>query len=239
MKSIIAPVAALCVGWASQSTAGLIGTDLTLSGLNQLTSTSQAFTSSFPRVARVTEGIVEFPDVASLFNPNDPKPPGWGALVNTSIDAGDDYIQIDFENAGSGVFASGFENTYVFTFDSAALATLVGASIDRSVTTLALSDSDLRFGGNQLFVNVESLRFNTASFVRIDLDVVGGPTTPVSAPGSTALLAISLLPLGLLRHRRRGSSDENEVSGTHRKIECLRLRLPYRLPGRTSPRSMM
>jgi len=183
---LAAASAALCTFSAS---AGLIGTDLTLSALQQASPGTTVFESSFPRVARVLSDQVEFPDVASLFNPNDPKPPGFGSLVNTWIDAGNDFIEIDFFQAGSGTFASGHQNTYVFQFDSAALATIVGASIDDSVTTLGLDDTDVRFEGNRLFVNVESLSFTPSSFARIHLDVVGGPQ-PVPEPAGLPLVVL-------------------------------------------------
>ena len=185
-----------------EAIAGLVGTDLSLSTLGQLTPTSQQFTSSFPRIARVDQTTVEFPDVSSLFNPNDPKPPTFGSLVNTWIDAGDNYIEIDFDSAGSGVFASAFQNTYIFLFSSQALATITGATINTSVTTLGLSQSDVQFAGNRLFVNVEGLPFNPASFARIDLVVEGGPP-PVPEPGSLALLAIGVTTvLTLVKSKR-------------------------------------
>ncbi len=187
MKLLSVTIAAIISSAAVPAIAGLVGTDLTLSTLQQVTATSAQFTSSFPRVARVSASSVEFPDVTSLFNPGDPRPPGFGALVNTSIDAGDDYIEIDFLRAGSGQFASAFENTYIFQFDSTALATITGATIDASRTTLGLAANDVRFLGNRLFVNVESLNFNPTSFARINLRVVGGPTA-VPEPGTLPLM---------------------------------------------------
>lgn len=198
VPTLAALSAALCTDTAS---AGLIGTDLTLSALQQASPGTPVFESSFPRVARVMADQVEFPDVASLFNPNDPRPPGFGSLVNTWIDAGDDFIAIDFFQAGSGSFASGFENTYVFQFDSAALATIVGARIDDSVTTLGLDDADVRFEGNRLFINVESLPFTPTSFARIHLDVIGGPQ-PVPEPGALALVMLGAA-VALAQRRRR------------------------------------
>jgi hypothetical protein len=165
VPTLAALSAALCTATAS---AGLIGTDLTLSALQQASPGTPVFESSFPRVARVMADQVEFPDVASLFNPS---------------------------------FASGFENTYVFQFDSAALATIVGARIDDSVTTLGLDDADVRFEGNRLFINVESLPFTPTSFARIHLDVIGGPQ-PVPEPGALALVMLGAA-VALAQRRRR------------------------------------
>ncbi len=192
--------------------AGLIGTELTLSTLLQATPADASFESSFPRVALVSASTVEFPNVASLFNPNDPKPPNFGSLVNTWIDAGDDYIEIDFHQAGSGHFVSAYQNTYVFQFDSAALATIVGAHLDDTMTTLGLSDADVTFSGNRLFVNVESLAFNAASFVRINLDVVGGPATQVPEPTALTLLPLALFAALAARRRPAGGAAPDRAS---------------------------
>jgi hypothetical protein len=199
-SSLLALATLFCVSQSAQ--AGLVGTELTLSSLLQSTALSQQFTSSFPRVATVSATEVEYPNVASLFNPNDPKPPNFGSIVNTWIDAGDNYIEIDFDLVQSGRFASGFENTYVFQFDSIAAATITGASINTAVTTLGLSPSDVRFSGNRLFVNVEGLTFNTSSFARIDLTVEGGPAA-VPEPQTSVLVAAGLLVFAGISRRQR------------------------------------
>jgi len=156
--------------------AGLVGTEVSMHTLAQSTPSSTPFITSFERSVIVSATIVEYPDVASLFNPGSPVPPGFASsLVDVAIDVGDDYISIDFDNAAPFTrYATGYENTYVFTFDSPTIADITGAEIDTAVTSLGLSPSDVRFSGNQLFINVESLSFNSSTFARINLVVQGG-----------------------------------------------------------------
>lgn len=155
------------------SQAGLVGTELSLRTLAQATSTSDPVVTSFERSVIVDELIVEFPDVASLFNPSTESIPGFArSLVDVAIDVGDNYIEIDFANSSPSTrFASAFENTYILKFDSVASVNIVGAEIDSSVTSLGLTTSDVKFIGNELFINVESLAFNPKTFVRINLVV--------------------------------------------------------------------
>jgi hypothetical protein len=195
--------AAACVPSAH---AGLVGTSLTLSLLGQITSSSPAFKSSFPKSALVSDSSVEFADVHSLFNDGDPKPPGWTYIVNTAIDASDNALVIDFKHAGKGAFAPGYQNTYVFTFDSVIKTTLSSASIDTAVTTLGLSADDITIAGNQLFVNVEGLSFTTKSYVKINLGVVGG-TSPVPEPADYGLLAAGVAMVGIAMRRRPGNKS--------------------------------
>jgi len=152
---------------AQTSYAGLIDSELSLKIIYQRTSSSSIETIGFLTTATVAEPRVEFPSV------NDLQVDGINlTLVDVSINAGDDFIEIDFTNvAGFSGFASGHENTYIFKFDSVASVNIIGAEIDSSVTTLGLTSSDVRFVGNELFINVESLAFNPGTFVRINLVV--------------------------------------------------------------------
>ena len=104
MKRIIMAAALLL---STPASAGLTGTELSLRTLAQATSSSTPFITSFERTV-IVSSAVEYPDVASLFNPATGVPPGFArSLVNIAIDVGNDYIEIDFDNAGSGTFASG------------------------------------------------------------------------------------------------------------------------------------
>ncbi len=129
-----------------QSKAGLIGTELSLETLFQQNETSPTASISFLTTAIVTEPDVEFPRVADLEVDN---PPFGLRLVNTAINIGDDFLEIDFDNAtGFPNFAPGFQNTYVFTFDSNAVVDITGASINTEVTTLGLAENDVTFLGD-------------------------------------------------------------------------------------------
>jgi hypothetical protein len=166
---------------------GLVGSNISLRTLGQATASSTPAVTSFPNTVLVSQSEIEYPNVASLFNPTSPSIPGFArSLVNVAIDAGDNFITLDFKNAGSGRFASSYQNTYIFKFLNPNAITFASASINRSATTLGLSDSDVLFSGDELFINVESLSFVPSTFVKIDLTSNGG-TLPVPEPASYIL----------------------------------------------------
>lgn len=193
----------LAILGATAADASLIGTELRIGSINQVTSSSEVFINDFPASAIVSDAV-EFPSADSLFG-GAPRPPG-SFVVDTSIDAGADFIEIDFDNAGSGSFASWLQNTYIFGFSSDALVTITGASVDRSLSNLGISDGNVYFDGGDLFVNVTGLPFNTGSFLRIDLasqvDPLPDPST-IPVPATLPLLAAGLGGL-LLARRKRG-----------------------------------
>ncbi len=200
--SIGAWIAVFCM-LCQTAEAGLIGTQLSLRTLAQATPSSPPFTTSFPNTVTVSATSVEYPDIASLFDPSTGVPPGFArSLVNTAIDVGDNYVEIDFDNSAPFTqFASAFQNTYIFRFDSSAVVRITGAAIDSSVTTLGLDASDVSFIGNELFVNVEGLPFNPSSFARINLVSQADPQ-PTPLPGSGWLLGVGLLAVGRSALRR-------------------------------------
>lgn len=198
-------IAALAVSSSAfAATVSLVGTELSLRTQGQATPTSQLFVTSFPASATVSETSVEFPDVASLFDPTVGVPPGFASsLVDVAIDAGSDFLTIDFTNSAPfSQFAAGFQNTYVFTFADAVAPLITAAEIDTSVTTLGLVPEDVTFSGNQLFVNVESLSFNTSTFARINLTAEAG-VAPVPLPAGLPLMLSGMLGIGLLARRKR------------------------------------
>ncbi|GFO76844.1 hypothetical protein BPLS_P4889 [Bathymodiolus platifrons methanotrophic gill symbiont] len=140
----------------------LLGTEITLKVIYQPYPSSAIGTISSINLETVIDPGHEFPRINELDIYN-------YSLVNVSIDVGDDYIEIGFRNASSGRFSRAVENTYVLEFDKMASGKIGSATIDRSVTTLDLSDSDVRLVDNELFINVESLPFNPSSFVRINI----------------------------------------------------------------------
>lgn len=172
---------------APTSYAGLIDTELSLKTIFQRTPTSSIENIGFLTTATVIEPEVEFPSI------NDLQIDGASlVLVDVSINIGDDFIEIDFENsAPSSKFAAGFENTYVLKFDSVASVNIVGAEIDNSVTTLALDPSDVTFTGNELFINVESLAFNPSMIVRINLKVEKNATVTQCVPENSTIGVVS------------------------------------------------
>ncbi len=184
--------AASTIAFSAGSALGvtLIGSTLTLGSEVQLSPTSQLFVTSFPVSRIVSESTVEFPDTQSLFDPTDGIPPGH-TRVNTSIDAGADYLEIDFDNVGFfRRFSSGFKNTAVFTFSAPIALQIKGVSIN-SQTTLGLTPERVTFDGSQLFVNVQGLFFNPSTFVRLDLDFAVTPEpNPVSVPEPSPVFSL-------------------------------------------------
>jgi hypothetical protein len=97
----------------------LLGSIVSVSTLAQGAPDSEPLITSFDTSEVVQGDEIEFPDVESLFDPSSPVPPGFArSLVDTSIDFGADFIEIDFDNVTANRFASGFENTYIFEFSN-------------------------------------------------------------------------------------------------------------------------
>lgn len=196
----------------------LIGSELGIDALFQLTPTSEIFRNSFPVTATVSESEVEFPNAASLFDPS-PIPREFGTPTNTSIDVGADFIAIDFDSVslpfgGSGRFTSGFQNSSVYVFTAPIALQIADAVIDPQ-TNIGLTPDRIAFEGNELFVNVESLAFTSDSFVRINLEAIKAPEpTPeppsepmpnpiaIPEPGATAALLLTGAAGRLLKSRR-------------------------------------
>jgi hypothetical protein len=188
----------------------LVGSELRLTGELQRTPTSELFVSSFPVSAIVSESAVEFPNARSLFDPDDF--PGFN-IVNSSINVGADYLEIDYANAGFGVFSNIFKNNYGFTFSAPVALQITGVVIDPS-TTLRLTPDRVTFDGNELTVNVRGLFFNPNSFVRLNLSTVAasepdGSTVPdsgraaVPEPSSVLSLGIVALAGTILKQRTK------------------------------------
>lgn len=189
---LFASVAMVTFSASSALSATLTGSELKLRTEAQSNSTSQLFTTSFPASAIVSESTVEFPNVESLFDPSVGVPPGFArSLVDVSIDAGADYLAIDFDNAGSSRFATGFKNTYVFTFTAPVALQITSVLIDPS-TTLGLTPDRVTFNGSELFVNVQGLFFNRNSLARLNLS-----TITASEP-DVGILPDSVLPDSVL-----------------------------------------
>lgn len=187
--------------------ASLIGTELRIGAINQVSATSELFLIDFPASAIVSEDTIEFPSADSLFSGFD-RPPG-SYIVDTSINAGGNYIEVDFDNAGNGRFASWYRNAYIFGFTSEALVTITGASVDRSVSNLGVNDSSVYFEGGNLFVDASGLSFNPDTFLRINLEAEIGPDPdpepPVSPVPLPASLPLMVVVLGALFLKRRGA----------------------------------
>ena len=179
----------------------LVGSELKLRTEIQRTPTSELLVSSFPVSAIVSESTVEFPDLQSLYDPDDF--PGF-FIVNSSIDVGADYLEIDFDNAGFGRFADTFKNNYGFTFSAPVALQITDVVVDPS-TTLGLTPDRVTFDGNELTVNVRGLLYNPNSFVRFNLTTEPNlpPTATVPEPSSVLSLGIVALAGTILKRRTK------------------------------------
>jgi hypothetical protein len=194
MRLTAIAVLVLC-GFSQVSEAALIGTELGFKAVYQATQSSPEISLTSLNTMTVREPDIEIPSASALQVSN----PSGLTLVNVSINAGNDFLDIDFTNSASfGGFASGFRNSYVFTFDTVATLSITSAFIDRSVTTLGLSDSDVTFVGNTLEVNVESLPFNPSTFARINLTSLN----PVPIPPAVWLFGTGVAALIAMKKRK-------------------------------------
>jgi len=190
---LFASVAMVTFSASSALGVTLTGSELRLRAEIQRTPTSELLVSAFPVSAIVSESAVEFPDSQSLGGSNDF--PGF-FIVNAAIDAGADYLKIDYANAGSGVFANTLKNNYVFTFTAPIALQITNVLIDPS-TTLGLTSDRVTFDGSELSVNVRGLFFNKDSVARFNLTTVAAsepgvdinpePDIDIPAPDSAAV----------------------------------------------------
>jgi len=205
---LFASVAMVAFSGSSALGVTLVGSELRLGSEIQRTPTSELLVNSFPVSAIVSESAVEFPNARSLFDPDDF--PGF-FIVNSAIDAGADYLEIDYANAGFGRFANTFKNNYVFTFTAPIALQITDVLIDPS-TTLGLTPDRVTFDGNELSVNVRGLLYNRNSFVRLNLSTVAASepddtTVPDSGgaavPEPSSVLSLSIVALaGTILKRR-------------------------------------
>ncbi len=150
--------------------AGLLGSEIVISTKYQAHRGSRVLITRVDASETIVEPGVEFP---SDYPSND----DYGMvdidtypMMLVGVNAGNDFIELNYTD--SGKFSPAFQNTYLFDFNYDDLPTNIrSVSLDMSVTTLPLKDSDVQFVGNQLSINVEGLSFNSDSFIRINLDV--------------------------------------------------------------------
>lgn len=192
---LFASVAMVAFSGSSAMGASLVGSELNLRVEIQRTPTSELLVNSFPASAIVSESAVEFPNAQSLGSV-----PGF-SIVNVAIDAGADYLAIDFDNAGIGSFANTFKNSYVFAFAAPVALQITDVLID-PITTLGLTPERVTFDGNELSVNVRGLRFNSNSFARLNLSTVAASEPDVSTVPDSGAVAVpepsSVLSLGIV-----------------------------------------
>jgi hypothetical protein len=199
-RLIVIAVALVAMAAGFSARADLIGTQVTFGTLFKQTSASAPVVFSTTVGATVSASIVEFPSLSAYAIANN-----LGlTVVNGTVDVTALSLTETFQNAGSGVFATAFANDAVYTFTSAALVNIVGAVVN-PISNLGLTNADLTFSGDQLFINYGGGQsFNPNSVLQIDLVVQGGPNGTSAAapePATLALLGSGLMALCLIRRK--------------------------------------
>ena len=90
---------------------------------------------------------------------------------------------------------------------------LTQATIDPLVTTLGLTPDRIEIAGNQLFVNVESLTFDTTTFARINLNAVSVLLGDINLDGAVDFLDIApfISVLAVAGFQAEADIDQNGV----------------------------
>jgi hypothetical protein len=193
---LFASVAMVAFSGSSAIGATLVGSELGLRLEIQRTPTSELLVNSSPVSAIVSESAVEFPNVRNSFG----SVPEF-SIVNVAIDAGADYLELDYANAGIGRFANTFKNSYVFAFSAPLALQITNVLIDNS-TTLGLTPDRVTFDDNELSVNVRGLSYNRNSFVRLNLSIVAASEPDDSTVPDSGAVAVpepsSVLSLGIV-----------------------------------------
>lgn len=122
---------------------------------------------------------------------------GYYAIA-VDIDISNDIIYFDYSDAGSGWFAGGTFNGYVFTDLNDSITDIIDVQIDEAITTIGIDSSRIFFNENQIIVNVEDLYHNSSSRISLDVDFA-----PVPVPGAVWLLGSGLLGLVGLKRRNK------------------------------------
>ena len=183
MRHLVLPVALTllpAVAMTQEQAGSVLGAQIRIETYFQDRPEEPLVTGSLP-YRTVISDAVEFPNVASLEDPNVLPPPGFaGTLVNTSIDFGADWLEISFANIRRGEFqfAHGSQNTYVFIIGQDCLIAIAEPRIDRARSSLAIADAMVYAIDNRLHVNVSGLTFNATTRLRVDFGVVIPPVTP-------------------------------------------------------------
>jgi len=97
-------------------------------------------------------------------------PCGGGPEVQVDIDVKGHSVLYDFSNvAAAGRFPSAEFEGFVITDTYRSAAAIVGASVDRTVSTLSVPDEALSFDADSLAINLASIAFDQTSFIKVDL----------------------------------------------------------------------
>lgn len=91
-------------------------------------------------------------------------------LVDVNIDLSADSFQIGFDNAGEGNFGSSTFNGYVLSDVLDNIPSIKNVTIDNSVTTLGIRNSDLVFTENTIEIDVEGLSYNSDSLAKFNVE---------------------------------------------------------------------
>jgi len=156
--------------YAVAQSGNLTATTLRLDAWSQVDSSSEERLGTID-AARVREPGIEFPRILTV-STEDPNEISSVLFSN----AGPDYLEFSVieilsnrSSSGGILFADWVSNGFAFTFESNGVVDIRSASIDRSVTNFNISDNDISFRDNQLFINFSGLTIFENSFLRINL----------------------------------------------------------------------
>jgi hypothetical protein len=92
------------------------------------------------------------------------------SLVDLDVDFTAENIFFDFTDAGTGTFNSSTFNGSVYSDVGDTLPPITNVTIDRSETTLGLSNSDVTFTEDSIEINVEGLSYNSETTAKFDVE---------------------------------------------------------------------
>lgn len=116
-----------------------------------------------------------------------------------TVDFGDDYVEFVFATS-TAWNPSSFNGVHIFDLNNNLAAFSV--SLDPGSNMVGLSDSNILFDDDHIFLNWQGLAFDSTTKVRLNLTAGAGSPVSVPEPGSAALLLLGALGLWSRRNAR-------------------------------------
>ena len=103
-------------------------------------------------------------------------------VVPIEIDLTNNTIFFDYSVGGSGWFYSGIFNGYIFTDKNHTMNDIINVTIDPDYNTLGVTPDRVWFNKDQIFVNVESLYYNSLYTLKLNVEFSDTPSPSTSSP---------------------------------------------------------